>query len=77
MGEWQPIETYHGFQVVIFADAEGHVWPGHRSNSRSGAPDEFTFLHSGGCAAPTHWRPLPAPPTREPDLLALVPITGC
>jgi hypothetical protein len=59
--DWQPIETYDGFGIVIFADSAGHVWPGHRHNSRRGTSDEFIWF-TGSVAHPTHWMQLPKHP---------------
>jgi hypothetical protein len=66
---WRPIETAPlDYSVVLLYQpaTPGHaeaVGQGHRVDLRAEAHDKWVFQANGWLAEPTHWQPLPAPPT--------------
>lgn len=65
--EWQPIETApKGYAVVLLADAKGNVGQGHRQNITR--PNGWCWQATMYECEPTHWMPLPTPPTMETSL---------
>lgn len=68
--DWQPIATApNDYTVVLLYQPGGPgtdeaVGQGHRTNLNEHAHDKWVFQATGWIAEPTHWMPLPPPPTR-------------
>lgn len=58
MSEWQPIETAPK-DVWILLYEEGLIWPGGFESEES----RWHCPHPDFDGNPTHWMPLPSPPT--------------
>ena len=68
MVEWQPIETApkDGTFILTFCGG-GEAWcPTISRWNGDGWGDEHSTFHIQGLNYPTHWMPLPPPPTQEP-----------
>lgn len=75
MSKWRPIETApkDGTSILIFGKWDGEisdwrkVWP--QSGVAAWQDNEWsavlTDIYGVWCALPTHWMPLPKPPTQE------------
>lgn len=69
--EWQPIETApkDGTQILLFwpyITQEGGVTTGHWYRAGEGVPDRwYSPIVNGYATPPTHWMPLPSPPSPE------------
>lgn len=58
--EWQPIETAKA-RIRYLLKREEHIWIGRGGNIKEG----YWFNDSGyACNTPTHWMPLPQPPSK-------------
>src|SRR5215510_14458400 len=66
---WQPIETApKDYTVILLSQPESPgyaeaVGQGHRTDLHPDAHDKWVLQATGWRAEPTHWRPLPPPPT--------------
>ena len=65
--DWQPIETSPGYTTILVL-CDGEVFQAHWDELGWEFP--FALYHGCGCCGgdptmdqPTHWMPLPAPPT--------------
>ena len=67
---WQPIETAPKDRSVMLYTVYGLIDCGRRRFGNLGEPQrqclEWRCDSSGRFANPTHWMPLPPPPTQEP-----------
>lgn len=67
---WQPIETAPlNYEVVLLYQPSGPgmaeaVGQGHRRDLREHAHDKWVFQATGWICEPTHWMPMPLPPSR-------------
>lgn len=65
MTEWEPIDTAPKDNQLVLLYEEGRIYTGRRR-----VPHDYWDWNGeedGGFGKPTHWMPLPSPPTQEPS----------
>lgn len=60
MNEWQPIETAPKGGYIVVAVPWGSKWSFHQVHNEY---DDWIDVSSDKIVSPTHWMPLPNPPT--------------
>jgi len=67
MSNWEPIETApkDGTQIIVCSE-KGNVWCNVKWEKRQRAGDRWEHFTIGALLFnPTHWMPIPKPPTNE------------